>query len=125
VQRFPKLVDEYETLLTDNRIWKQRTVGIGVVTPERALNLGFTGPMLRGSGIAWDLRKQQPYDVYDRMDFDIPVGKTATATTAIWCASKRCGSPTASSLSACSGCAPTPARSSPTTTRWPRQRVRR
>jgi NADH-quinone oxidoreductase subunit D len=76
VQKFPKLVDEYETLLTDNRIWKQRTVGVGVVTPERALNLGFTGPMLRGSGIAWDLRKQQPYDVYSRLDFDIPVGKT-------------------------------------------------
>jgi NADH-quinone oxidoreductase subunit D len=73
-QRFPTLVDEYETLLTDNRIWKQRTVGIGVVTPERALNLGLTGPMIRGSGIAWDLRKTQPYDVYDRMDFDIPVG---------------------------------------------------
>lgn len=76
VKRFPHYVDEYETLLTDNRIWKQRTVGIGVVTPERALNLGFTGPMLRGSGIAWDLRKTQPYEVYDRMDFDIPVGKT-------------------------------------------------
>ena len=75
-QRFPTYLDEYHTLLTDNRIWKQRTVGIGVVTPERALNLGFTGPMLRGSGIAWDLRKQQPYDAYDRMDFDIPVGKT-------------------------------------------------
>ncbi|MFD0666504.1 NADH-quinone oxidoreductase subunit D [Ramlibacter sp. MAHUQ-53] len=74
--RFPKYVDEYETLLTDNRIWKQRTVGIGVVTPERALNLGFTGAMLRGSGIAWDLRKKQPYDVYAQMDFDIPVGKT-------------------------------------------------
>jgi NADH-quinone oxidoreductase subunit D len=73
-RRFPKLVDEYETLLTDNRIWKQRTVGIGVVTPERALALGFTGPMLRGSGIAWDLRKKQPYEVYDRMQFDIPVG---------------------------------------------------
>jgi len=73
-RRFPKLVDEYETLLTDNRIWKQRTVGIGVVTPERAKSLGFTGAMLRGSGIAWDLRKHQPYDVYDRMDFDIPVG---------------------------------------------------
>jgi NADH-quinone oxidoreductase subunit D len=73
-QRFPVYVDEYETLLTDNRIWKQRTVGIGVVTPERALNLGFTGPMLRGSGLAWDLRKTQPYEVYDRMDFDIPVG---------------------------------------------------
>ncbi len=75
-QRFPAYVDEYETLLTDNRIWKQRTVGIGVVEPERALQLGFTGPMLRGSGIEWDLRKHQPYDVYDRMDFDIPVGKT-------------------------------------------------
>jgi len=72
--RFPTYVDEYETLLTDNRIWKQRTVGIGVVTPERALALGFTGPMLRGSGIAWDLRKKQPYEVYDRVDFDIPVG---------------------------------------------------
>jgi NADH-quinone oxidoreductase subunit D len=73
-KRFPKLVDEYETLLTDNRIWKQRTVGIGVVTPERALNLGFTGAMLRGSGVAWDLRKTQPYDVYAKMDFDVPVG---------------------------------------------------
>lgn len=73
--RFPACVDEYETLLTDNRIWKQRTVGIGVVTPERALALGFTGPMLRGSGIAWDLRKKQPYEVYDRMNFDIPLGK--------------------------------------------------
>jgi NADH-quinone oxidoreductase subunit D len=74
-ERFPKYVDDYETLLTDNRIWKQRTVGIGVVSPERALALGFTGPMLRGSGIAWDLRKKQPYEVYDRMDFDVPVGK--------------------------------------------------
>jgi len=73
-QRFPTYVDEYETLLTDNRIWKQRTVGIGVVSPERALALGFTGPMLRGSGVEWDLRKKQPYEVYDRMDFDIPVG---------------------------------------------------
>ena len=66
--------DEYETLLTDNRIWKQRTVNIGVVSPERALQLGFTGPMLRGSGHEWDLRKKQPYEVYDQMDFDIPVG---------------------------------------------------
>ncbi|MEM7206686.1 MAG: NADH-quinone oxidoreductase subunit D [Pseudomonadota bacterium] len=72
--RFPTYVDEYETLLTDNRIWKQRTVGIGVVTPERALQMGFTGPMVRGSGIEWDLRKKQPYEVYDRMDFDVPVG---------------------------------------------------
>ena len=74
--RFPKCVDEYEELLTNNRIWKQRTVGIGVVSPERAIQLGFTGPMLRGSGIAWDLRKKQPYAVYDRMNFAIPVGKT-------------------------------------------------
>jgi NADH-quinone oxidoreductase subunit D len=73
-ERFPKCVDDYETLLTDNRIWKQRTVGIGVVSPERALALGFTGPMLRGSGVEWDLRKKQPYAVYDRLDFDIPVG---------------------------------------------------
>ncbi len=73
-QRFPACVDEYETLLTDNRIWKQRTVNIGVVSPERAMQLGFTGPMLRGSGVEWDLRKKQPYEVYDRMDFDIPVG---------------------------------------------------
>ncbi len=73
-ERFPKHVDEYETLLTDNRIWKQRTVGIGVVSPERALQLGFSGPMIRGSGIEWDLRKKQPYAAYDRVDFDIPVG---------------------------------------------------
>ncbi len=72
--RFPTYVDEYETLLTDNRIWKQRTVDIGIVTAERAMALGFTGPMIRGSGIAWDLRKKQPYEVYDRMDFDIPIG---------------------------------------------------
>lgn len=73
-KRFPTYVDEYETLLTDNRIWKQRTVDIGIVSPERAIALGFTGPMLRGSNIAWDLRKKQPYEVYDRLDFDIPVG---------------------------------------------------
>ena len=72
--RFPKCVDDYETLLTENRIWKQRTVGIGVVSAERALALGFTGPMLRGSGVEWDLRKKQPYEVYDRLDFDVPVG---------------------------------------------------
>ncbi|HRO61226.1 MAG TPA: NADH-quinone oxidoreductase subunit D [Burkholderiaceae bacterium] len=72
--RFPRYVDEYETLLTDNRIWKQRLVGVGIVDPDRAKALGFTGPMLRGSGVAWDLRKMQPYEVYDRVDFDIPVG---------------------------------------------------
>ncbi len=73
-QRFPKYVDEYETLLTDNRIWKQRLVDIGIVSPERALQLGLTGAMLRGSGIEWDLRKKQPYAMYDQVDFDIPVG---------------------------------------------------
>lgn len=75
-ENFPKSVDEFETLLTDNRIWKQRTVNIGIVSKERALQLGFTGPMLRGSGVEWDLRKKQPYAVYDKLDFDIPVGKT-------------------------------------------------
>ncbi|MCK5876634.1 MAG: NADH-quinone oxidoreductase subunit D [Candidatus Marithrix sp.] len=72
--RFPKYVDEYETLLTENRIWRQRTVGIGVVSPERALQLGFSGPMIRGSGIEWDLRKKSPYAAYDKLDFSIPVG---------------------------------------------------
>ena len=75
VTRFPKCIDEYETLLTDNRIWKQRTVDIGVVSAERALQLGFTGPMLRGSGVEWDLRRKQPYEVYDQLKFMIPLGK--------------------------------------------------
>jgi len=73
--RFPQCVDDYETLLTDNRIWKQRTVGIGVVSPAMALNLGYTGAMLRGSGIEWDLRRKQPYEVYNQVDFDIAVGR--------------------------------------------------
>ena len=73
--RFPKLVDEYETLLTDNRIFKQRTVGIAAVSAERALQLGFTGPMLRGSGVEWDLRRKQPYAAYEHLAFDIPIGK--------------------------------------------------
>lgn len=73
-QRFPNSIDEYETLLTDNRIWKQRTVGIGVLSPEEALALGCTGPILRGSGVAWDLRKKQPYEVYSRLNFEIPIG---------------------------------------------------
>ena len=73
-ERFPTCVDEYEELLTNNRIWKQRTVNIGIIPAERALALGFTGPMLRASGVEWDLRKKQPYEVYDRLDFDIPVG---------------------------------------------------
>mgnify|MGYP001352953723 FL=1 len=72
--RFPKYHAEYHTLLTDNRIWKQRLVDIGIVSPERALQNGFTGAMLRGSGIAWDLRKKQPYAAYDKVDFDVPIG---------------------------------------------------
>ena len=74
----PNTVDDYEILLTDNRIWKQRLVGIsvGVVSPERARQQSFTGPMIRISGIAWDLRKKQPYAVYDKFDFDIPIGTT-------------------------------------------------
>jgi len=75
-QKFPTYVGEYETLLTENRIWKQRNVDIAIVDKAAALDWGFTGPMIRGSGIAWDLRKTQPYDVYDKMDFDIPVGVT-------------------------------------------------
>ncbi|TCO38259.1 NADH-quinone oxidoreductase subunit D [Dokdonella fugitiva] len=71
---FPRRVDEYEELLTDNRIWKQRTVDIGVVSPEQALAWGMSGPMLRGSGIEWDLRKKQPYAKYAEVDFDVPVG---------------------------------------------------
>ncbi|MES9898596.1 MAG: NADH-quinone oxidoreductase subunit D [Sedimenticola sp.] len=74
--RFPGLVDIYEGLLTENRIWKQRLVDIAVIPPEKAMQLGFTGPMLRGSGVEWDLRKKQPYAAYDKVDFDIPVGTT-------------------------------------------------
>jgi len=73
---FPGYIDEYETLLTENRIWKQRLVDIGIVDKQGALDWGFTGPMIRGSGIAWDLRKTQPYDVYSKLDFEIPIGAT-------------------------------------------------
>ncbi|MBW7848982.1 MAG: NADH-quinone oxidoreductase subunit D [Rhodospirillales bacterium] len=75
-EQFPKILDDIETLVTENRIFKQRTVDIGIVTPEQALDWAFTGPNLRASGIPWDLRKAQPYEVYDRMDFDIPIGKS-------------------------------------------------
>ena len=75
-ERFPKFLTDIEELLTENRIFRQRTVDIGIVSKEQALDWGFTGPMLRASGVPWDLRKAQPYDVYDKMDFDIPVGKT-------------------------------------------------
>ncbi|MCW8870775.1 MAG: NADH-quinone oxidoreductase subunit D, partial [Proteobacteria bacterium] len=71
---FPSKIGEYRTLLEENRIWKQRTVGVGVVSPEEAKAWGFTGPMLRGSGVAWDLRKKQTYAAYDKVDFDVPVG---------------------------------------------------
>lgn len=73
---FPKFIDDLESLLTNNRIFKQRTVDIGVVTREEALDLGFSGPVLRGAGAAWDLRTAQPYDAYNDFDFDIPIGKT-------------------------------------------------
>ena len=73
---FPRIINDVESLLTENRIFRQRTVDVGVVTKDDALDWGFSGPMLRGSGVPWDLRKSQPYDVYGRMDFDIPVGKT-------------------------------------------------
>ncbi len=75
-RQFGKFIDDLETLLTENRIFKQRTVDIGIVSDEQALDWGLTGPVLRATGVAWDLRKAQPYDVYDRMDFDVPVGKT-------------------------------------------------
>lgn len=76
VEQFPKFLSDLDSLLTDNRIFKQRTVDIGVVSGDEAMDWGFSGPMLRGSGIAWDLRKAQPYDSYEEFDFDIPVGKT-------------------------------------------------
>ncbi|MBX7147432.1 MAG: NADH-quinone oxidoreductase subunit D, partial [Alphaproteobacteria bacterium] len=75
-EKFPKIIDDIENLLTENRIFKQRLVDIGIVSKEDALAWGFTGPMLRSSGMAWDLRKSQPYMVYDKMNFDIPIGKT-------------------------------------------------
>lgn len=74
-ETYPQMIDDMETLLTENRIFKQRTVDIGIVTPEQALDWGFTGPNLRANGFAWDLRKSQPYDAYEKMDFDIPVAK--------------------------------------------------
>ena len=75
-EEFPKIIDDVESLLTENRIFRQRTVDVGIVSKDDALDWGFSGPMLRGSGVPWDLRKSQPYDVYGRMDFDVPVGKT-------------------------------------------------
>jgi len=76
VNKFPTSIQQYSDLLTDNRIWKQRLVNIAVVSPERAMQLGFTGAMLRGSGVEWDIRKNEPYSVYDQLDFEIPVGVT-------------------------------------------------
>lgn len=74
IEKFPAVVADVESLLTENRIWKQRTVNVGVVSAEDAMNWGFSGPMLRGSGVPWDLRKSNPYEVYSELDFDIPVG---------------------------------------------------
>ena len=74
-ETFPAIIDDIESLLTENRIFRQRTVDVGIVTKDEAMDWGFSGPMLRGSGVPWDLRKSQPYDVYGRVDFDIPVGK--------------------------------------------------
>jgi NADH-quinone oxidoreductase subunit D len=74
-ETFPAIIDDIESLLTENRIFRQRTVDVGIVSKDEAIDWGFSGPMLRGSGVPWDLRKSQPYDVYDRVDFDIPVGK--------------------------------------------------
>jgi len=74
-ETFPKFIDNVETLLTGNRIWKQRTVDIGVMSAEEAMAWGFSGPCIRASGVPWDLRKSQPYEMYDRLDFDIPVGR--------------------------------------------------
>ena len=73
--RFPQVIDDIERLLTENRIFKQRTVNIGIMNSEQALDWGFSGPLLRASNVAWDLRRTQPYEVYDRMDFLVPVGK--------------------------------------------------
>ena len=75
-KNFPKSIQQYSDLLTDNRIWKQRLVNIAIVSPDRAMQLGFTGAMLRGSGVEWDIRKNEPYSVYDQLDFEVPVGVT-------------------------------------------------
>ncbi|MBM3598324.1 MAG: NADH-quinone oxidoreductase subunit D [Alphaproteobacteria bacterium] len=83
--KFPKIVDDMEGLLTENRIFKQRTVDIGIVTAEQALDWGFSGPMLRGSGVPWDLRKAQPYDVYEKMDFDVPIGRNGDCYSRFLC----------------------------------------
>lgn len=75
IEQFPKYIDDVDDLLTENRIWKQRTVGISEISIKQALDWGFSGPMLRAAGLAWDLRKSQPYEIYDQLDFDIPIGQ--------------------------------------------------
>ncbi len=75
IEQFPKYIDDVDDLLTENRIWKQRTVGISKMSIKQVLDWGFSGPMLRAAGLAWDLRKSQPYEVYDQLDFDIPIGR--------------------------------------------------
>lgn len=119
-KRFPGCVDEYETLLTDNRIWKQRLVGIGVVEPERAKALGFTGPMLRGSGVEWDLRKNNPTKFTTAWILISRLVSMATVTTVIWYVWLKCVKVTALLPSACTGCVTTQARSLPKTIKLPR-----
>ncbi len=75
IEQFPKYIDDVDELLTENRIWKQRTVGISEISIKQALDWGFSGPMLRAAGLAWDLRKSQPYEIYDQLDFDISIGQ--------------------------------------------------
>ncbi|MDR3131545.1 MAG: NADH-quinone oxidoreductase subunit D [Rickettsiales bacterium] len=75
IEQFPQYIDDVDELLTENRIWKQRTVGISEISIKQALDWGFSGPMLRAAGLAWDLRKSQPYEIYDQLDFDIPIGQ--------------------------------------------------
>jgi NADH-quinone oxidoreductase subunit D len=75
IEQFPQYIDDVDGVLTENRIWKQRLVDVGVVTADQAMNWGFSGPMLRGSGMAWDLRRSQPYEIYNKVDFDVPIGK--------------------------------------------------
>ena len=75
MKRFPKKIDDLEKLLESNRIFRQRSVDIGKINKEEALNKGFSGPCLRASGVEWDLRRNQPYDAYDQVDFEVPIGK--------------------------------------------------
>ena len=104
VKTFPEKHQDYHNLLTKNRIWIERTKGVGVMTPDEVLDWGWSGPMARGSGVNWDLRRDNPYSSYEDFDFVVPLGKTATPTTVTWCAWRRCSRRTASSARCWSGC---------------------